>query len=35
MPRTKVNKGLTSKRARENATEIDDFLRDFDIECKY
>lgn len=35
MPRTKVNRGLANKRARENASEIDDILRDLDIECKY
>lgn len=33
MPRTKANKNIVAKRARENnASEIEDILRDFDIE---
>lgn len=35
MPRTKLTKVAASKRARENITEIDDILRDFDVECKH
>ncbi|KAG5682190.1 hypothetical protein PVAND_011558 [Polypedilum vanderplanki] len=32
MPRTKLTKGGSNKRARENVAELEDLLRDFDIE---
>jgi hypothetical protein len=32
MPRTKATRNLATKRARDNVSEIDDILRDFDIE---
>lgn len=35
MPRTKLTKVAASKRARENTSELDDILRDFDVECKF
>lgn len=35
MPRTKLSKAVASKRARENTSELDDILRDFDVECKF
>jgi hypothetical protein len=34
MPRTKVARGYMNKRARDNASEIEDILRDYDIEGK-
>lgn len=35
MPRTKLPKVGASKRARENNSELDDILRDYDVECKF
>lgn len=35
MPRTKASRNIATKRARDNISEIDDILRDFDIERKY
>jgi len=35
MPRTKLPKVGASKRARENNSELDDILRDFDVDCKF
>lgn len=35
MPRTKVNRNVANnKRVRETSAEIEEILRDFDIECK-
>lgn len=34
MPRTKLTKAATNKRARENVSELEDLLRDFDIDCE-
>lgn len=35
MPRTKANRNIAAKRARDNVSEIDDILRDFEIERKF
>lgn len=35
MPRTKVSRNITSnKRLRDNTADLEEILRDYDIECK-